>query len=362
MQSITIHVFLISELEMRYWYKTRYCWLIPVGIILVIIILATNPNMFLYKIQSVIDNSGQPQREKYRNQPSNHGSKSPDRKNLNPKASRQITLRKSKQSRKGFERHRLLEAVSNTLSMRLNRRDKRSIAVCLAHSQPIFHRASNEFFHKKQEGIRHTHHTYLNNNSTVIDIGGNIGIDASELISRYRIKTYFVLEPLTKFYNVLKQKFRHHPNVKLLNFGLGIATADVQVTIQEKDGVGTSLFRRVGENVVPIHIRNATEFFLETGLPILEVDLMTINCEGCEYEVIETLLYANLIDSVRHIQFATHVTLPGYNESPYFRYCRIQSLLSRTHRPTYQYKFVWETWTRRDLNNPKGPSRMVISE
>jgi hypothetical protein len=47
---------------------------------------------------------------------------------------------------------------------------------------------------------------------------------------------------------------------------------------------------------VTIQLFNITEIFLGLGLSCLkELDLLTINCEGCEFEVLEELLKTNII-------------------------------------------------------------------
>ena len=98
----------------------------------------------------------------------------------------------------------------------------------------------------------------------------------------------------------------------------------------------------------PLYIENATEFLLEIQLAYFDIDLLSLNCKGCEYEVLKTLLSTNLVYHLRNIQFATHSKLAGLKD-PVVRYCKIQELFSRTHIITYQYKFMWENWRRRDL-------------
>lgn len=252
-----------------------------------------------------------------------------------------------------IDRNTLLQNMSDQLSERLTNDEKTAISKCLENSKVLFQKAHHTFFGLKQEAIRHTHHTYLDSTSTVIDIGGNVGIDAAELLSRYNVKKYIVLEPLTKFFNELEKKFVLDKRVTLFNFGLGVSNAEFNVSIAGLDGDATSIFTKKSGEKVSIKIENATDFFLKIDMPKLGIDLVTINCEGCEFEVLEVLLVTGIVKSIRHLQFATHVTLPGISKDAYQRYCRIQSLLSRTHRLSYQYKFVWETWTRNDLELPK---------
>lgn len=74
-----------------------------------------------------------------------------------------------------------------------------------------------------------------------------------------------------------------------------------------------------------------------------QVDLGKINIEGAEYELLE-----HLSSTGRDVQVQFHDFVPLAAE----RMARIQSGLGRTHRPTYQYRFVWENWRR---SAPPGP-------
>ncbi|KAJ8303689.1 hypothetical protein KUTeg_018799 [Tegillarca granosa] len=70
-----------------------------------------------------------------------------------------------------------------------------------------------------------------------------------------------------------------------------------------------------------------------------------MNCEGCEYEVLETLVKTNMIFRFRKIQKGTHSSIKGL-QHPFSRYCRIQEIMSWTHRRTYHDKLIWESWKR----------------
>jgi hypothetical protein len=133
----------------------------------------------------------------------------------------------------------------------------------------------------------------------------------------------------------------------VLNLGLGAKNEVVMVKIEGHNACATSKFS-TARGETPLYVTNATEFLLKIGVGLFNIDLFTMNCEGCEFEVLETLLSTNLVNHLRNIQFATHSRISGL-EKPIQRYCRIQQLLYRTHRPTYQYKLIWESWRRRDL-------------
>jgi hypothetical protein len=74
-----------------------------------------------------------------------------------------------------------------------------------------------------------------------------------------------------------------------------------------------------------------------------KIDLIKINIEGGEYELLSRLIETGLIDKINNIQVQFHeVTSTSLSEMHI-----IQQSLSKTHKPTYQYEFVWENWVRR---------------
>ena len=72
---------------------------------------------------------------------------------------------------------------------------------------------------------------------------------------------------------------------------------------------------------------------------------MKINIEGGEYELLPILLDKGIINQIKHIQIQFH-NVEGGSEDKMKEICR---KLSITHEPTYQYKFIWENWTHRNI-------------
>jgi FkbM family methyltransferase len=221
---------------------------------------------------------------------------------------------------------------------------------CIASQPQDFKEGHTEFWDGDNQYIRHSHHSYLTVDSIVVDIGGNIGEDAQALIQKAYPSTYIILELVPKFFTNLVDKFKDNRAVFVYNFGLASGKAELNVKVE---GDATSVFKNTAASQlvtknVTLRLENGTEFFTMLGIGCFDVDLMTMNCEGGEYDILESLVSSSLIRHIRHVQFATHVTLAGLND-PVRRYCRLQELLARTHTLTYQYKFNWETWTRKDL-------------
>ncbi|XP_033726946.1 uncharacterized protein LOC117316462 [Pecten maximus] len=202
------------------------------------------------------------------------------------------------------------------------------------------------FFNKETEGIRRTHHTYLNENSLMMEVGGNWGWDAGNFTKLYNPR-YIILEPLEPYVEILEKKFENKSNVNVYNLGLGAKNETIMVKIEGNNACATSKFSGKGGNV-PIFIIEATSFMTSLGVGVFDVDLLTLNCEGCEFEALNNLLSYNIIENFKNIQWATHSLLKGVKD-PIGQYCKITALLSRTHRPTYQYKLNWESWRRKDI-------------
>lgn len=232
--------------------------------------------------------------------------------------------------------------------LELNLREYRRGIKCVKIFQEEHKIAQNGFWSGNTDLIRHNHHSYLTENSIVIDVGGNVGEDTSAIIRIYKPSAYVILEPIRPLHDRLIRKFNGTKNVFVYNFGLGKDKAYFHVNIEGRVGGATSQFTGSGSGDCLVKVVNATQFMLTLGVGCFEVDLLTVNCEGCEYDVLESLISSSLIQYFRHVQFATHPNLDNlYN--PIARYCEIIQILSRTHRPSYRYGFTWESWTRLDL-------------
>lgn len=242
----------------------------------------------------------------------------------------------------GYTAHTLVVQRNTTLT----EMEEKRIQSCV-DTAPRDRSKSNGGFFGKNELIRRNHHSYLNNEKIMIEIGGNWGWDAGNFSKLFNPR-YIILEPLEEYVKILEKKFEKNPQVIIYKLGLGTTNEKLMVKLEGNNACATSKFSGLKGNV-PIYISNAIDFFTDLGVGIYDVDLLTMNCEGCEYEVLETLLKTNMILRFRNIQWGTHSSLKGLQQ-PFYRYCRIQEILSRTHRPTYRYKLIWESWRRLDVS------------
>ncbi len=175
----------------------------------------------------------------------------------------------------------------------------------------------------------------LDKSSLVIDVGGYKGQWASDIYARYNCWVY-VFEPVSTFARKIQARFNR--NEKILVFPLAIGKNNRQEIIYLR-GDGTSMFGDSAEEET-IEVVNVAEFF--DGHHIEHCDLMKINIEGGEYELLPRLIETGLVKKIDNLQIQFHdITLDSEE-----RMQEICNDLAKTHKPTYQYKFVWENWAR----------------
>ncbi|NHM01115.1 FkbM family methyltransferase [Flavobacterium difficile] len=174
----------------------------------------------------------------------------------------------------------------------------------------------------------------LDQNSVVFDLGGYKGEFTEVIYNRYQ-PTIYVFEPIFAFYTIIQNKFATTP--KVIPFQYGLAGKDCSIPISMSDN-SSSVFLKTAETET-IQLKSIVNFIQSNA--ITKVDLIKINIEGGEYEVLESLLDANLIGIFENIQVQFHDFL---FENAKERMQAIQARLQETHVLTYQYEFVWENW------------------
>jgi FkbM family methyltransferase len=189
----------------------------------------------------------------------------------------------------------------------------------------------------KTQGDRFLRLNYdLSAESVVFDLGGYIGQWTSDIFSKYQPVVY-VFEPLSTFFDSICERFKHNPKIKVFQFGLGAGNQTVELSIGAD---GSSMHRKTGSQSEKIMIRSARDFFSEQAIG--HVDLMKINIEGAEYDLLEVLIDSGLIQTIENIQVQFHDFVPNAEQ----RMRSIQERLAKTHKLTWQYRFVWENWQK----------------
>ena len=179
----------------------------------------------------------------------------------------------------------------------------------------------------------------LDRNSIVFDVGGFEGQWASDIFSRY-LCVIHVFEPVPDFAHQIQQRFAANERVKLHPYALGATSEQRDFRV---DGDASSAYTVAGDHI------NISVLPLEQVIElegINEVHLMKINIEGGEYEFLEHIIEVGLVARIQRFQIQFH----DFVDDAANRMAAIQRQLNKTHRLTYQYPFVWEGWTRKDLD------------
>jgi FkbM family methyltransferase len=174
----------------------------------------------------------------------------------------------------------------------------------------------------------------LDRSSVVIDVGGYRGDWASDIYSRYRCRI-LILEPVPTFCGHLRKRFAGNPDIQIIQAGLDAHSKEAVISLQED---GTSLVRgsESKQNVQMLGIEDLLE---QEHLD--RISLMKANIEGAEYDLLDHMMEHGLTARVDNFLIQFHDFVPDAKA----RMGRIQEGLRATHRPLFQYGFIWEAWT-----------------
>lgn len=171
----------------------------------------------------------------------------------------------------------------------------------------------------------------LNSESIVVDIGGYTGYFSDKIVDLYN-PHITILEPVKKFYKILKNKYANNKKVEIYNYGLSNKNSQQKIYLSDD---GTSLIKK-SDKTETIKLIDATTFFRK----FKSIDLLSINIEGAEYEVLERLLETRLIKKIKFLQVQFHSFVP---EASNRRQNMIKNIL-KTHKIYFSYPFVWESF------------------
>jgi len=174
----------------------------------------------------------------------------------------------------------------------------------------------------------------LSSESIVVDFGGYKGEWAQKIWGKYKCHIY-IFEPLSEFFEQMKEKFRDNPKIHLYNFGISDTDGTELISI---DGVSSSQF--VGNRKIKVKFRNVDKVFKELGLT--KINLLKLNIEGGEFKVLPKMIEAGLIDKCDDLQVQFHRFYPNSEKLRE----EIRSKLLETHQLTYDYPFFFENYRK----------------
>ena len=131
-------------------------------------------------------------------------------------------------------------------------------------------------------------------------------------------------------------------------YGLGDSTKTIFLSEADIKGQGTFAMKDTmaeAAMMYKLNIIEAAVAFNNVTRGSADLDLLHVNCEGCEYEMLENIIKSGLHWRIKIIQFGTHFfpEVPRLTE----RYCAIRSELSKSHKMVYGTAFAWERWDRK---------------
>lgn len=172
----------------------------------------------------------------------------------------------------------------------------------------------------------------LQSDSIMVDIGAFTGETLQKYWQKYQPRVY-AFEPVQSFREALYRKF-NSSRVTILPYGIGPVEEDVFVSL-----AGDATAVRQSNTGHKIHLRPLDAFFAE-HLPVGQVDLLFINCEGCEYSVMQYLVNSMHIRRMNVILIQFHSNVQDWLE----KRCCINAELARTHHQYFNYPNIWEGW------------------
>jgi FkbM family methyltransferase len=179
----------------------------------------------------------------------------------------------------------------------------------------------------------------LASSDVVFDVGGYHGEWTVEVASRYGCRS-IIVEPIPQFAAALQRRFGRNDRVTIVPKALG--STNGPVTFIDSDDA-SSAFAAVQGKKIEVQGCTVNELFdLAKGQL---VGCMKLNIEGAEFPVFEQMLAAGLQEQVRTFLIQFHRVGPDSET----RRDEIRRQLSKTHRMTFDYPFVWERWDRNEV-------------
>jgi FkbM family methyltransferase len=187
----------------------------------------------------------------------------------------------------------------------------------------------------------------------ILDIGGHIAAtDSEHFLEIFPAAKIHIYEPVPVFFSELKQRWLGRSCCTLHNFGMGGSARSISLSASDLAGQSTYVMNNDGggDNSTAIHIldgRAAIANFLSSGSH--QIDILHINCEGCEWEFLERLASTDMFRFIAILQVSFHnYGANGIGEHIY-QYCLIREALEQSHYPVNSVPFAWERWVRRDM-------------
>lgn len=173
----------------------------------------------------------------------------------------------------------------------------------------------------------------LDESSLVLDLGGYTGEFSDKIISKFNCNVN-IYEPVSTYYKGLLEKYQFNNKVHVFNFGFSNLNTNAIINIE---GEASSIIKKSNSSINEIvKILDITEYLLMNPI---EIDLLSINIEGAEYDLLDSLINANLMHKIYKMQVQFHFS----SEPTYIkRRERIIERILSTHVVKFSFPFIWE--------------------
>ena len=206
------------------------------------------------------------------------------------------------------------------------------------HKEGKFMKEVERFFANGGDAT-HLYNYNLTSDSIVLDIGGHEGGLTADMYKKFGCNIY-VFEPIEEFYEKTKQRFFGIEKIKVFNYGIGDENISTRFKVY---GESTSEYDRLDKVPTRIEIAEIKSFAsVVKDLKLKTVDVCSINIEGGEYKLLPHIIDEHLSPDVKNFQIQFH---DGFIIDAAEKRREIQKKLSKTHKITFNYNFVWENWT-----------------
>jgi FkbM family methyltransferase len=186
-----------------------------------------------------------------------------------------------------------------------------------------------------KEEMRYEYDGVLNENSTVLDLGGYHGEFSNIIFNKYKSKIQ-IYEPIKNHFDFICDFFKGNSSIKVFNVAVSDKTG---VCYLSNKGTASSVVS-IGETdgCEIVKSRDILEIISEIGNS--KIDLIKINIEGGEYDLLDRVISGDKIKQFSNIQVQYHNFFPDSND----RRDSINNKLKETHFNTFCYPFIWENW------------------